>query len=559
MIALYPGAFKPPHRGHFNVVKSLLDGSYNGSIYDKDNYKEKGTDLVSGKSNEKPDINKVIVFVGAGERNGIDKDEALSIWNIYAKYLGNVEILDGGSNPMFAAKDYAQADPETKFVAVTGIRSEEDFVDLRRVTTFKNAPNVQGLALASKPGSGVRATDFRKNILSGNLDNIIDFFPKDLSREEILNILNDLRDKIVAEILGKNIDGFISEYFNEGQLKKTGIINSVGKNRLDILYNYLSRLIPTGVHITHNRDHLTVKFDNIQEQQTKLQLKDYITSLTDYMLDIGMNITPLPEVIVKKDAINASNFFGKTAYYSPSEKKIVLYITGRHNKDIVRSYSHEMVHHMQNLQGVLTNIDTTDTTSDNKLLDIEKEAYTLGNITFRNWEDSIKNLDESLWANINAKKKSGKKSSHKNSKAYKAAKKAGIALKKSKNETVFNVDELAEDLIKLLKEEPKKGTGKKPKGSSRRLYTDEDPSDTVSVKFSTRQDIVDTLSKASFKNKSHARQSQIINLIHQRTRAALSRTKDPKKKKRLKSAFDYIKGRKEASKKKTQRLKKSKK
>ena len=37
--------------------------------------------------------------------------------------------------------------------------------------------------------------------------------------------------------------------------------------------------------------------------------------------------------------------------------------------------------------------------------------------------------------------------------------------------------------------DPKKGTGKKPKGSGRRLYTDEDPSDTVSVKFSTVQDI----------------------------------------------------------------------
>ena len=48
--------------------------------------------------------------------------------------------------------------------------------------------------------------------------------------------------------------------------------------------------------------------------------------------------------------------------------------------------------------------------------------------------------------------------------------------------------------------EPKKGTGKKPKGSSRRLYTDENPKDTVSVKFSSRQDIVDTLNKASFKN-----------------------------------------------------------
>ena len=107
-----------------------------------------------------------------------------------------------------------------------------------------------------------------------------------------------------------------------------------------------------------------------------------------------------------------------------------------------------------------------------------------------------------------------------------------------------------------LEEDPKKGTGKKPKGSDRRLYTDEDPSDTVKIKFSTRQDIVDTLKKTTFKNKSHARQSQVINLIHQRVRAALGRTKDPLKKAKLKSAFKYIKKRKEASKKKTQRLKK---
>jgi len=110
----------------------------------------------------------------------------------------------------------------------------------------------------------------------------------------------------------------------------------------------------------------------------------------------------------------------------------------------------------------------------------------------------------------------------------------------------------------INEDDPKKGTGKKPKGSDRRLYTDEDPKDTVGIKFSTRQDIVDTLSKKSFKAKSHARQSQIINLIHQRVRAALGRTKDPAKKKKLKSGFEYIKKRKETSKKKTQRLKKQK-
>jgi hypothetical protein len=104
--------------------------------------------------------------------------------------------------------------------------------------------------------------------------------------------------------------------------------------------------------------------------------------------------------------------------------------------------------------------------------------------------------------------------------------------------------------------DPKVGTGKKPKGSGRRLYTDENPSDTVSVKFSTRQDIVDTLSKKSFKSKPHKRQSQIINLIHQRVRAALSKAKDPAVKKRLRSGFEYIKKRKEASKRKTQRMKK---
>ena len=123
---------------------------------------------------------------------------------------------------------------------------------------------------------------------------------------------------------------------------------------------------------------------------------------------------------------------------------------------------------------------------------------------------------------------------------------------------VFNIinNNLSEGRKK--KKDPKKGTGKKPKGSKRRLYTDEDPKDTVGIKFSTRQDIVDTLNKKSFKAKSHARQSQIINLIHQRVRAALNRTKDPAKKKKLRSGFEYIKKRKEASKKKTQRLKKLK-
>ena len=106
----------------------------------------------------------------------------------------------------------------------------------------------------------------------------------------------------------------------------------------------------------------------------------------------------------------------------------------------------------------------------------------------------------------------------------------------------------------ITEADPKKGTGKKPKGSDRRLYTDEDPKDTVSVKFKTVQDIKDTLSKSEFKSKSHARQSQIINLIHQRVKAAYGKAKDSEVKARLKRGLDYIESRKEASKEKTERL-----
>ena len=118
-------------------------------------------------------------------------------------------------------------------------------------------------------------------------------------------------------------------------------------------------------------------------------------------------------------------------------------------------------------------------------------------------------------------------------------------------------------LINILKEsliesDPKKGTGKKPKGSSRRLYTDENPKDTVSIKFKTVQDIKDTLSKESFKSKPHARQSQIINLIHQRVRAAYNKAKDPEVKARLKRGLIYITAKKEASKEKTERLRSQK-
>ena len=52
MIALYPGAFKPPHRGHFEVVKSLLNGTHGGKVYDIDSYAEAGIGALKGEQDK---------------------------------------------------------------------------------------------------------------------------------------------------------------------------------------------------------------------------------------------------------------------------------------------------------------------------------------------------------------------------------------------------------------------------------------------------------------------------------------------------------------------------
>jgi hypothetical protein len=104
-----------------------------------------------------------------------------------------------------------------------------------------------------------------------------------------------------------------------------------------------------------------------------------------------LGIKEAPNIEIKEDEENAKNILGKTAYYNPSTNTITLYITGRHPKDILRSFSHEMIHHKQNLDGRLENITTTNTNEDDELTEIEREAYELGNILFRNWEDKIKN------------------------------------------------------------------------------------------------------------------------------------------------------------------------
>tara|TARA_Y100000817_G_scaffold265438_1_gene221201 strand:- start:1713 stop:1997 length:285 start_codon:yes stop_codon:yes gene_type:complete len=70
----------------------------------------------------------------------------------------------------------------------------------------------------------------------------------------------------------------------------------------------------------------------------------------------------------------------------------------------------------------------------------------------------------------------------------------------------------------MAKKDPKTGTGKKPKGSGRRLYTDENPKDTVSIKFATPADARATVAKVRRINKPYARKIQILTVMEQRAK-----------------------------------------
>ena len=115
-----------------------------------------------------------------------------------------------------------------------------------------------------------------------------------------------------------------------------------------------------------------------------------------------------PSIRFAKDPDNAKNPLGKTGYYEPDHSRITVYIDGRHPKDIMRSVSHELVHHAQNVRGDLAGTHGVGeqgyAQNNDHLREMEREAYEQGNLCFRDWEDGIKsenpNMYESLKRNL---------------------------------------------------------------------------------------------------------------------------------------------------------------
>jgi len=120
-----------------------------------------------------------------------------------------------------------------------------------------------------------------------------------------------------------------------------------------------------------------------------------------------LNFDKPVKIYLISDTENAKQAFAKTGHYSPDKSEINVFIDHRHLKDILRSIAHELIHHKQNCRGDFErDLDMSQgyAQKDPHLRNMEKEAYLLGNLLLRDFEDGLKltKLSERLikrWSN----------------------------------------------------------------------------------------------------------------------------------------------------------------
>jgi hypothetical protein len=185
-----------------------------------------------------------------------------------------------------------------------------------------------------------------------------------------------------------------NNFFEPIQDKQLDLNISSEPTRVDYYKDYYKNLSPPDFKVDKDKDKIVISNISKKGLEHNVDFIEKLVSLTEYMMD-HINIEPLPDVnFVEDDTKNADDFFGKTAYYNPNDKSITLYTLKRHPKDVLRSFAHEMVHHKQNLEGKLNNIEGYNINEDDYLKELEREAYEYGNgLLFRGWENSIKGND----------------------------------------------------------------------------------------------------------------------------------------------------------------------
>jgi len=156
VVALFPGAFKPPHKGHVDVVQKLLKGS-----------------------------DQVVILVSPKTREGITADESVAVWNLYKNkglFDGSVEIKISPVTPVGEVYDVVEDNPDTEFRVAFGKGEIGRYKNIEKFSNVKvfDAGEIEG----------VSATNLRMALAQKNEDEIAKYLPDGVSVDEFLMALN---------------------------------------------------------------------------------------------------------------------------------------------------------------------------------------------------------------------------------------------------------------------------------------------------------------------------------------------------------------------------------
>lgn len=154
-VALMPGGYKPPTKGHFGAFLYLLE-----------------------------DANRGVVVIGNKDRDGITAEQSKAIWEIYAKYAGKpVEVVLAPISPVKTVYDYADENKDKRIIVGAGAKDE----DVKRYAYFeKNSDKYPFVNVVKIPiqAEGISGTKTR-NLIAQNIDEAIDYFtPPELSETD---------------------------------------------------------------------------------------------------------------------------------------------------------------------------------------------------------------------------------------------------------------------------------------------------------------------------------------------------------------------------------------
>jgi nicotinamide mononucleotide adenylyltransferase len=204
-VALFGGGFKPPTKGHLEVVLQGLK--------------------------ENPEVKQVQILVGSSERNGVTQEESIKIWEIYKRFIPVSTQIIKVQSPFSYIKTYLQDHQDENVYIFIGARlgNEADDKDVAERSAYAKKYSDKAIPVEIITIGGVSGTKARQAALSGNNEEFITFFPEQLTdseREEVFNIILPVVKEMISEEIPNDVinsfdiqDTLIKDVWVDGELQ----------------------------------------------------------------------------------------------------------------------------------------------------------------------------------------------------------------------------------------------------------------------------------------------------------------------------------------------------